>query len=291
MTAQEKVILRSVLDQQVVFEEIPLDVLRIDMAYQDRPRKTLVNQIATQFSEVMFGNLVVSKRPDNSLYVVDGATRKLGLEAAGQSTRSVRCQVIATTGQKQEALLFKHYNCNRKIVPLNNRLNAEGIAGINKLRSVVMDCGFKLVGSGRYVLKGVGFLLKAHNLDDGDSLKKTLRAFRNCWDGKKHRLDGQNVLAVAVVYYSQRFTPDEGVRKVLASFGPDEIERNTLNSFQHGRAKESARLHPADRWRFAADVIAREANRLTRGRDKRKIDITRLASVTKKRDLNREDDE
>jgi hypothetical protein len=274
MSPEERTVLESVLRQEVVFEHLPLNQISIDMEYQDRPRKTLVGQIATQFSEVMFGHLIVSKRPNGTYWVVDGATRKLGLEAGGQNNREVRCQIIRTEGQKQEALLFKHYNCNRKMVPLANRLNAEGVAGISGLVDVVKKCGFQLIGNSKKTLKGISFLVQAYNFDEGKSLERALYSMKSCWDGR-HRLDGGNILGAAALYHSQRKTPDKQVRKVLLRKGPDDIEQMVQLTWGKGSRKVSARLHPADRWKFVAKALLFEINKATRNEED-KLDIDKL---------------
>jgi hypothetical protein len=273
LTEQEKEILDSVINQEAVYADLPLDQIQVDMSYQERPRETLVNQIATQFSEVMFGNLVISKRPDGSFWVVDGATRKFGLERGGHRARIVRCQIIRTSGPKQEALLFKHYNCNRKMVPIANRINAEGIAGVNPVRDIAIGCGFLLIGpkSNKRVLKGQSFLAEAYDLDGtGEALRKALFAMKTCWPGV--RLNGGDVKAIAAVYHSQPRSCDDVVRKFLTNNGPEQLDGTAYEIWGGARKKVKARLHPGDRWRFAGKGVLFVINKNIR-RSENRLDI------------------
>ena len=132
LSEAEQKVLKNLLGQDPHYEELLLKDLKVEWEYQDRPREKLIDQIATYFSPAMLGIFQVSRRPDGSLWVCDGTTRKLGMEQGGKADARVRCQVHNTEGVKQEALLFKHYNAARKAVPLANRLTADGMAGIDK---------------------------------------------------------------------------------------------------------------------------------------------------------------
>jgi len=245
-----------------VFMDLPLSKLNIDWSYQDRPRDTLVRQIAEQFQPVMLGTFIVSERPDGGYWVCDGATRKLGLEAAGQQDRVVRCQVIQTNGRKQEALLFKYYNNARKQVPLANRLNAEGIAGVDRgLLKIVLKVGYKLVGSGKNTLKGIGFVKEAFDLDEGVSVEKALFAIKETWKNSTNRPDGNTILGIANVYYSQpQKRVDAQVRQVLKRLSPDTLDEKVRRAWGGG-PKVGSRIRPNDRPPFVAQVIGQEINR------------------------------
>jgi hypothetical protein len=284
ITAAEKAILETVLNQEAVYVDLPLNQISIDMSYQDRPRKVLVDQIATQFSEVMFGDLKVSKRPDGTYWVVDGATRKLGLESGGHPNRMVRCQIICTNGIKQEALLFKHFNCQRRAVPLANKMTAEGIACVNRLLPVVVECGFKLAGTSKNSLDGTTYLVQAYNFDEGKSLMKALFSAKAAiWDGR-HRLRGRDIKALAYVYYSQPRSPDAQLRKLLCAFkqkgtGQYELDRLLQLSWNLGGSKKmNARMRPDDQPKFIAKALALEINKRTR-QPAEKIDIDKLNKI------------
>ncbi len=277
MTPEEKKVLRTILAQEPVYEDVALNKLQIDYTYQDRPRQLLTTQIAYEFSPVMFGILIVSKRPDGSLYVCDGATRKLAMEMRNEGDRTMRCQIIETDGIKQEALLFKHYNKERKQVPLANRLNAEGIGGVDHgFRKLILQCGFHLIGASKTVLKGIYFVRKAYDLDDsGTALQSALFAIKAAWNGK-HRVDGSNVLGIALLIHSQVRPIDEQLRRVLERTDPVKLDEQVHRMWGGGR-KIGTKLRTDDRPRFVARALAQIINK-NPGRSS-KIEIDRIDLV------------
>lgn len=254
LSKDERKLIWSVIQQSPRTVDIPLHKLNIDYSYQDRPRARLVDLIATQFAVGMLGTFIVSERPDGTFWVCDGATRKLGLEKGGQGNRSVPCQVFKTSGIKQEALLFKIYNGFRKQVPLANRLNAEGVAGLNGLRATVNRCGYSLIGNGKNVLKGATFLMKAYEIDDGISLEKALYSLHSSW-GSEERLDGITVLGVSQLIHSQKKSIDEQLRRTLRRTPQEKIDEIVTKIWGGGR-KMGARLHPDSRPPLVAKALA-----------------------------------
>jgi len=262
----ERTLLESVLCQDAVFKDIPLNKLYVDYSYQTRPREQLLAQIAEQFSSAMLGTLIVSKRPDGTMWVCDGVTRKLALEQRGEAGREVRCQVLNCTDAKQEALLFKFYNGSaRRAVPLASRLQAEGIAGVDHgFLNLVEQCGFALVGSTNRTLKGIGYVYKAFN-QDPEALKKALFALKSTWWASRLKLDGNTILGVTLVYCSSR-NVDADVRKFLEHTPPDKLDELINTVWGGGKKSLKAKLHPSSRPHFVAKAIGLSLNRKRHGR-------------------------
>ena len=260
LSKQEQTVLRQVMNQKTRFANLPPKALNIDMAYQDRPRQKMIETIAANYSSVLAGTLMVAERPDGSLWVCDGATRKLALETMGLGDQPTRCEIVKVDGQKQEALLFKWYNSARKAVPLANRINAEGIGGVNPVRKLVLETGFTLVGSGKQTLKGVSFLEDAYDLDgDGTALRKALFLLKRTWS-EKHRLDGNTVLGIAILYHTQPNSVDASLTRLLNRFTPEKLDEKITRMWGGGK-KMGARLRPNHRPRFVAKVLGLEVNK------------------------------
>jgi hypothetical protein len=240
----ERRILQKLLEQPPRYEEILLSALQIDLSYQDRPREKLVNQIAEYFSPAMVQTPIVSRRPDNSLFVADGATRKLGMEKRGLGKSRIRCQVFDTNGPKQEALLFKHFNASRRAVPLGNRLTAEGIGGVDKgLLKTVQATGYSLAGSSKDALRGPGFVKKAFEIDP-ESMQKALFALRASWGPKYGRINGITVLGLTMFYATIR-NCDAAIRKWLKTHTPDDLQDVVYKCYGGGhRLTQEAKLRP-----------------------------------------------
>lgn len=258
LTKEETKILRTVLEQEVDYQNLPLKSLQIDMSYQDRPRDALVNQIAAHYNKLALGVIIVSQRPDGSYWICDGATRKKGMDLGGRGNNDVLCQVIRTNGPQQESLLFKYFNVIRKAVPIGNRINAEGIAGLDGgLRKIILRTGYTLIGKSKNTLKGITFIIDAFELDKGESMEKALFAFKNSWSPEVP--DGTAVLGLAIFYHTQRRPVDEQVRRVLLRLTPDKLDEMVAAAWGGG-AKKGAKLRPSSRPRYIAKTIAKEIN-------------------------------
>ena len=84
----------------------------------------MIIQIYLHFSMALLGVLLVGLRSDGSLWVVDGATRVMGILRRGESQRIVPCLVFQSEGQKQESFLFSWFADKRSktLIPLGNKL-------------------------------------------------------------------------------------------------------------------------------------------------------------------------
>jgi hypothetical protein len=85
------------------------------------------------------------------------------------------------------------------------------------------------------------------------------------------------VLGVARVYYYSRKTVDDQVRRVLQRSPPDRIMEWVVQ--RYARAGGTARIHPDDKPRLVASVIADQINN-NPGKSG-KIDISKLESETR----------
>lgn len=66
-------------------EVLPLNALRIDRAYQRDVKTTLVNTIGAAFDLALAGYIVVSRRANDRLYIIDGQQRCAGARKAGET--------------------------------------------------------------------------------------------------------------------------------------------------------------------------------------------------------------
>ncbi len=261
-SSEELEIIHTILDQDPPIVELPVEVLNIDYAYQTRPRERIQNQIVNDFHRALCGVLIVSQRPDKTYWVADGATRVLGILQRKEKHRLVKCLIFETEGRKVEALLFAWFNSNRSKAPikLETNLQAYNVAGTDGgFGKAIEDCGYQLVGGGKRHLRGPGYVKKAWDLDgDGTAVRKTLFAVKDAWKDN-HTLHGYMMLGIARVYHYARKTVDDQVRRFLHRASPERI--NELVAKRWARSGGKARLHPDDKPRLIARVIAEEINR------------------------------
>lgn len=103
--------------RQPSIEWVPLGELRIDDSYQrsietDASRK-LIRAIAAEWDWDVFDVLKVSRRPDNSLFVIDGQHRRAAAELRGDITQ-LPCVLKRCAGPAEEARIFIASNRGRK---------------------------------------------------------------------------------------------------------------------------------------------------------------------------------
>jgi hypothetical protein len=275
-SADEMKLLKPILEQKPPIIDLPVSSLNVDMSYQDRPRKRIVDQVATNFSEALLGIFKVSQRPDGSYWVCDGESRRQGILCRGEKQRVVRCEVFETEGQKQEALLFAWFNSRRSKEPtkLETNLQAYSTAGTDHgFGRAVHECGFTLVRGGKHQLRGPGYALQAWDLDgDGTAMRKALFAVKEAWRDR-YDIHGYMVLGISRLYHYSRKTIDDQVRRLLHRKSPDMIMELVQRRWAKAGAK-GARIHPDDKPKLVSRVLADEINK-NPGRSG-KIDIEKL---------------
>lgn len=65
-------------------EVLPLNALRIDRSYQRDVKTTLVNTIGAAYDLALAGYIVVSRRANGRLFIIDGQQRSAGARKAGE---------------------------------------------------------------------------------------------------------------------------------------------------------------------------------------------------------------
>lgn len=102
-------------------EVVAVDELRIDRTYQRGDKADLVNEIGRGYDLTLAGYIVVSRRKNGSLYVVDGQQRTLGARKGGES--EVLARVFEGLTVEEEASLYDALNRTK---PLNSHEKFKG---------------------------------------------------------------------------------------------------------------------------------------------------------------------
>ena len=106
---------------------LPLDLMMVDYSYQ-RPTKSRVQKIATDFNPNKCGFLLVSYRePDGKFAIIDGGNRFEAAKLIGLP--SLPCQILTDLSVEEEALVFAAQNDNRTRLDANDLLKAQVCAG------------------------------------------------------------------------------------------------------------------------------------------------------------------
>jgi hypothetical protein len=107
---------------------VPIGELNVDMTYQ-RCEVSHANTlaIAKDFDWVAFGNVIVMKRADGKLYVIDGQQRTLAAKLRGDIEK-VPCVIFESNGVEHEARGFIATNTRRRSVSAITKFHARVLA-------------------------------------------------------------------------------------------------------------------------------------------------------------------
>ena len=275
LTDEEKKVLKKILEQKPKYDDIAIHELNIDLSYQRRPREKMIKQIMGQFSPVLCMTIQVSRRPNGTLWVVNGATRIMALKQMGNLDYKVHCEIFNTEGAKQEALLFVHFDIHHVKVPLATKLEAAGVAGVNEISRILASGGFNLGESNKNSMKGVSYIPDAYTFDGGESLQKAVFSFASTSFLNGERPEGITFKGVAWLYFRYRPKPiDNEVRWFLNNQTQEDLNRLVLKLWSGG-GKIKARLHPGDVPKLIAKAIVLKIN-ARRTKKSVKLDPSRL---------------
>jgi hypothetical protein len=157
------------------FAWIDVSKLSIDDGYQRSKKSAHISRIAKQFDSRVFGAVSVGRRPDSSLFVIDGQQRLAAAVRVGMT--SVPCMVFDVTNDREEASLFTEINKGRKnITPFEQwkaDLHAHDPVAI-AVRGIVEATGYRVVnGQTDYGVQNVKGLIAEYKIDKD--------VFRDVW--------------------------------------------------------------------------------------------------------------
>lgn len=146
------------LDAMGELKMLPKSTLEVDHAYQRQPSELKTKEIASDFSWVGFGAIVVADRGDGRFFVIDGQHRVLAALRRSDIDR-VPCVVFAMESLSEEAQAFLVLNTNRKPLtglakhnamvesgqPVASRV-ATLVASVNRTMVESSSCAGRVVG-------------------------------------------------------------------------------------------------------------------------------------------------
>jgi hypothetical protein len=202
------------------------DQLRIDESYQrsleQRPSKTLILRIAVHWDWGLCQPLVVARRADGGLYVVDGQHRLAAAKLRGDIWQ-LPCVVASFRNAAEEAASFVALNQQRR--PLNRMqiYRAALAAGDEEAITIqrALDAAGLRIGTSPDLtiqkpgaitcLRGLEDCLRAHGFD---ALEWSLKALARAYPGEVLRYAGSIFPGIAGIVASEarlkRFSADDG---------------------------------------------------------------------------------
>lgn len=119
-------------------EVVHIEDLNVDYIYQRDLNSDLVNKIAGSYDMAVAGTIVISRRANGSLWVVDGAHRVAGATLAGE--KEMLAQVLSGLDQQTEAALRLKGNVKRSDKSAE-RFKAQVAAGFTESLAIVEILG------------------------------------------------------------------------------------------------------------------------------------------------------
>lgn len=262
-TPEELALAQAYIDVEPQRIDIVVSDINIDFSYQTRIRERIQAAIKNNFHAGMLQTLKISRRPDGTLWAIDGATRVLGLRDRGDMNRKLHCEVWDTPGRDIEAVLFYIFHDKSSYEPMKieTRAQAQHVAGLDHgFVQAIEECGFSLIGGGRgHFIRGVTHMQQTWDLDhDGTAMRKALFSVKDAWRDL-HKITGYLVKGVALLYRLVDRRLDEQVRKVLRRLSPEDIDELVKKRWLRVGGKRL--MHPAERPPTITHIIAEEINR------------------------------
>ena len=200
---------------------VAIEELNIDSRYQRNQIKATINDISKNMEPRAFGAPLVSKRPDGTLWVIDGQQRIEALRARGDKT--VRVFLVSVNTRAEEAALFGLVNTGRRMPNAIERYRAAVVAGEYPDASV--DKWLNLQGirvgrgsHGKDSIDFIGAVLRAWSQDEEAAQKAIL--FQSRIGGG--RLTG-DVFGGIFLLMKRGVTLDKHCEKIIKMGGVDEI--------------------------------------------------------------------
>lgn len=128
-----------------IVEVVPVEQIKIDLRYQRPLSAKKVKAIADDFDPAVAGVLLLSLRPDNDMYVIDGQHRHAAMLKIGWPT--AKCEIKEGLTLAEEARLYRLANTSRKNPEALDLFRARLIEGdpvAVAIHTVVEKCGLAI---------------------------------------------------------------------------------------------------------------------------------------------------
>lgn len=191
-------------------EWVLLSELRIDPEAQRALNKPWVKQRVSQFDADQLGYMVVNRRKDGHLYIIDGQHRAELLRAVGWGNQKVACELFDGLTQKEEAALFIARNTRINVRTFDKfrvRVTAGEPTAVD-IHRIVLDCGLALsqqikgegqvnaVASLERIYRGAGI---TSGKNGAAVLSRALRTIQSAWGRESANFEGAIVEGVGLV--------------------------------------------------------------------------------------------
>ncbi len=204
-----------VLGQPPALEWVDLADLKIDESYQRDlsmdAAQTLIRDIARNWDWRLCQPLNVSRREDETLYVVDGQHRLSGARLRSDVPR-LPCVIIDQSSRADEATTFIKLNKRRRALNAVDVFKAQlasGLAQSVEIDTMIRNAGLTIAPHSNYTAWKPGMLFcvpgitAAYRRHGGMVTSSALVALQEAFDGQVLRYAGQLLRGLVVVYATE----------------------------------------------------------------------------------------
>lgn len=179
-------VIPSYIKRELNYQMVDLKDLKFDYSYQRKASVDKIRNIVRQFDYGVIGALIVSKRENGDLFVIDGQHRIFAMSKVNLT--NVMAVIHTNLTVSDEANLFKKCNNTRKTPSALDNYKAD-LVGKNKeimeINQVVIDCGYtvnierdKHIDENEWVINAVGALTKVYKENGSEGLRDTLTTLK-----------------------------------------------------------------------------------------------------------------
>ena len=212
--------------------------LRVDPRYQRALDMKRVRKMARDFDADAFGVLLVSRRSDSGLWLIDGQHRQALLHEIGWGDQTAACLIFSGLTLEAEARIFRLSNSGSQPNALAKFKAAlvEGDAEAREIDNIVRRCGLQIgAGGNQRTLQAVAALRTAYNKGGGFLLEQALRCIMAAWGSDSSNFQADIILGLTLI--QKRYRKDRPIdMEKLAR----QLQRTTANDLlAKGRARKA----------------------------------------------------
>lgn len=192
------------MGKRYTIEEHPASSLFMDERIQRAIRPRHLRKIRSALDPDAIGVIIVSRRPDGRLAVLDGQHRVRALIDEGRGDYLVTCKIFEGLTIPEEAGLFRRFNMTSKTSALEDLEKAilEGEPEAIAIHKMVVRNGYRLSRSPGATIACAAQLRAAYRAQDNGpaSLGFSLHVATQAWGAHSDSVDGSIVRGLAGLY-------------------------------------------------------------------------------------------
>lgn len=239
-------------------KDLLISDLNISHAYQRTIKRSVVAKIKRGYDPSAYTPIIVGRRKDGTLWVIDGQQRLTASKEMGHD--KVPCSIMESRGSSHEAEVFRLINGGRQNITRNELFKAALEAGDSQSVEIVAAierAGFTLgLASGSNskpnVIRQAAPLEKAYEWGKVPLVDRVLAAIKAAWPDDQSATKSFVITGVAKFFKTHPEADGARAAKAMAELSPNQILRH---------ADDAKQLMGGNRDLVVSRVIAMQYNK------------------------------